>query len=524
MEYLEIIDAQGKRRHVKLERARYLIGREASCDICLPHPNVSRRHAQLQRNDQGGWLLQDLNSLNHIYYSDDPVQQVVLEPGKQVRISEYRLLLHETSAQQDQAVSPPPDDSAPSWPGLEPGWLEQLQMFQRALLRLEEPKAVLEHLAEQFLRIARPQTVAVGLNTPEGYTWQIIHGAEQNGFRESLKLALTRTDSTDSDIQSWVDGCDKEQTPNPVSPYCILFPMKGRSGIIGHVYVHRPKLLPMPPALQRYLSLYANYAGLLWENLQVIALRTAQKRMEAELHQARQIQIELFPPTFEVDPRLSAFAVNLPSVHVSGDYYDLVRTGPDTIAFVIADAMGHGMPAALMMASVRATLRMGLTLGLPWDDLFRGVDNIIAQARVASFVTGLVGQIDLGERELQLVIAGHHPPSILCGGKTMSVPKECQTRPWGLDFESTWQVGRIALGDNDWSVLCYTDGVIDAVIRPQSTFGARRVETYHQQNHQLAAEDLCEGLLSVVAQSQQAVSLADDQTVLVLRSALDVST
>jgi sigma-B regulation protein RsbU (phosphoserine phosphatase) len=274
----------------------------------------------------------------------------------------------------------------------------------------------------------------------------------------------------------------------------------------------------MPASLQRYLSLYANYAGLLYENLQVIVLRSRQKEMEAELHQARQIQIELFPSTFEVDPRLSVFAVNLPSVHVSGDYYDLVRTGPDTIAFVIADAMGHGMPAALMMASVRATLRMGLTLGLPWPDLFRGVDNIIAQARVTSFVTGLVGQVDLAERELQLVIAGHHPPSILVDGEPADVPEECQTRPWGIDFDSEWQVGRIPLGTNDWSILCYTDGIIDTMIRPQQAFGARRVSAFHLEHYLESAEDLSQGLLSAVASASQSISLADDQTVLVLRS------
>jgi sigma-B regulation protein RsbU (phosphoserine phosphatase) len=294
--------------------------------------------------------------------------------------------------------------------------------------------------------------------------------------------------------------------------------MKGRSGIIGHVYVHRPRVLPMPPSLQRYLSLYANYAGILWENLQIITLRSAQKALEAELHQARQIQIELFPPTFDVDPRLTICGVNLPSVHVSGDYYDVVRTGPDTVAFVIADAMGHGMPAALMMASVRATLRMGLTLGLPWVDLFRGVDNIIAQARVTSFVTGLVGQVDLAERELQLVIAGHHPPSILLGGEPAEVPEDCRTRPWGLNFDSDWQVGRVPLGEGDWSVLCYTDGVIDAVIRQQQTFGAKRVAAYHREKYRQEAEDLSEGLLNAVAAAQQSRSLADDQTVLVLCS------
>ena len=57
---------------------------------------------------------------------------------------------------------------------------------------------------------------------------------------------------------------------------------------------------------------------------------TLVREMEQELNQARQIQIDLFPPTFEVDERVDVFAVNLPSAHVSGDYYDLIRTGPDT--------------------------------------------------------------------------------------------------------------------------------------------------------------------------------------------------
>src|SRR5437764_1930654 len=117
MEYLEILDGQGRKKNYKLDRARYLIGREASCDICLPHPNVSRRHAQLQRNDQGHWLLQDLNSLNHVYFNEAAVQQITLEPNKHVRISEYRLTLHQTPATAaEPSTTPPPDDSAPSWP------------------------------------------------------------------------------------------------------------------------------------------------------------------------------------------------------------------------------------------------------------------------------------------------------------------------------------------------------------------------------------------------------------------------
>src|SRR5947209_20234808 len=111
--------------------------------------------------------------------------------------------------------------------------------------------------------------------------------------------------------------------------------------------VSRPNVAAVPKPIQRYLSLLATYSGLEWENLQLGRLRQSQLEIEKELQHARQIQIDLFPSTFEVDPRLDAYAVNLPSAQVRGDYDDLIRVGPQTVAFVIADARGHGMPAAL---------------------------------------------------------------------------------------------------------------------------------------------------------------------------------
>lgn len=322
-------------------------------------------------------------------------------------------------------------------------------------------------------------------------------------------------------MQTWAGRSREGDTPGPVPALCLLFPMKGRSGIIGHVYVNAPRFSPLPPEVQRYLGLLVTHAGLVWDNLQLAELRSAQRQFEQELRQARQIQIGLFPPTFEVDPRLNAFAVNLPSVRVSGDYYDLVKTGPNTVAFVIADAMGHGMPAAILMAAVRAGLRMGLSLGQPWGRLFKGLDEIITQARADSFVTGVVGQIDLDRRELQIVSAGHPPPSILVGDRPVALPPECQTRPWGLDFDSPWKVGKLALGAGEWSILCYTDGVTDGGARAEDSLNAQRAAAYHRGHCHQSAEDLCQGIVGEAAEAHAATgSLADDQTVLVLRSAL----
>jgi serine phosphatase RsbU (regulator of sigma subunit) len=522
MEYLEITDTQGRRRRVELKRNRLLVGREPTCDIYLPHPNVSRRHAQIQRSPQGAWILQDLNSLNKIFVDDRPVQQIVLENGKEVRIAEYRLMLLEASTIIEPGKAGAANDEP--WTNLGPGWLEQLYAFQRELLRYEAPRQVLEKLAHEFSRIAQPQAVAVGTTPAAGvrerYHWEVIIGPDGEPSDPFLDEASARARAEDSEVQCWTRQLPTDgDTPGPVPPLCLLFPMKGRSGIIGHVYVCRPRLAPLPPEVQRYLSLLVTHAGLVWDNLQLAELRGAQRQYENELRQARQIQTGLFPPTFDLDPRLNAFAVNLPSVRVSGDYYDVVKTGPHTVAFVIADAMGHGMPAAILMAGVRAGLRMGLSLDEPWARVFKGLDDIIMQARPEQvFVTGIVGRIDLARRELEIVSAGHQPPSILVDGRPVSLPPECLTRPWGLDFDAPWEVGKVALGDGEWSILCYTDGVTEGG-RDGDALDARRAAAYHREHAHLSAEDLCQGIVGEAAARSATGSLADDQTVLVLRSA-----
>src|SRR5580704_15767791 len=128
MDYLDVVDGTGRHRRVELDRPRLLIGREPSCDICLPHPGVSRRHAQLQANEQGRWLLQDLNSRNHVYVDHKPIQQVVLDANKPFRIAEYTLSLEQAATVSEvEQAAPSETPEAPS--GLpDPSWLEHLQV------------------------------------------------------------------------------------------------------------------------------------------------------------------------------------------------------------------------------------------------------------------------------------------------------------------------------------------------------------------------------------------------------------
>ena len=100
----------------------------------------------------------------------------------------------------------------------------------------------------------------------------------------------------------------------------------------------------------------------------------------------------------------------------------------------------------------------------------------------------------------------------------MTLAESCQTRPWGLDFECPWQAAQVELGSNDWSILCFTDGITEAVTKDGNAFGYEHVVGYHRKSHALCAEDMCQGLISEVAAQQGTGALNDDQTALVLRS------
>src|SRR5262249_51251159 len=155
-------------------------------------------------------------------------------------------------------------------------WLEQLQVFQRSLLRLEEPRAVLEQLAAEFGRIVQPQLTAVGLAAKEQYRWGGMLRETQALPPALAAQGARRMGAEDSDVQPWNLPGANGDTPG-VPPLCLLFPIKGRTAVLGHVLVQRPRFCPLPSAMQRYLTLLTTYAGLVWDNFQLAALRLAQK-------------------------------------------------------------------------------------------------------------------------------------------------------------------------------------------------------------------------------------------------------
>lgn len=263
-------------------------------------------------------------------------------------------------------------------------------------------------------------------------------------------------------------------------------------------------------------ALLVRDAALLWENLE---LQEREKEFEEELRQARAIQVDLFPNRYDLDERVEIAAENIPCKWVSGDYYDFQKLHAGRLTFTIADVRGHGLSAALLMASVQSVFRTGVRFGWPLEEIDRAI-NQMAMANTASdvFVTGLLGVCDLDASELSLISAGHRWPSLMLGEEQAALDESQHRFAWGMVDERSGPFVRFHLPEGDWSFVAYTDGLENPTHSPERGFPLDTIPQLQRDLSQRIASELCETIIKAVfAFADKASVLADDITLLVLR-------
>src|SRR4030095_6089640 len=133
------------------------------------------------------------------------------------------------------------------------------------------------------------------------------------------------------------------------------------------------------------------------------------KRLEGQLEVARQVQLELLPAK---DPQLEGYDISayiFPTEEVSGDYYDWVKIFDDQIGITVADAVGKGMPAALLMSFLRASLRAGVQIGYAPHIALAKVSNLLWDSvEEHQYITAIYGLLDSTNRTFVFSNAGHN--------------------------------------------------------------------------------------------------------------------
>jgi phosphoserine phosphatase RsbU/P len=189
--------------------------------------------------------------------------------------------------------------------------------------------------------------------------------------------------------------------------------------------------------------------------------RALRLRLEAELRQAAEIQAGLLPEQAPDVPGYDIVAYCRPANAVGGDFYDWQMQPDGALTFTLGDVMGKGMPAALLMTTVRAALRP-IALDHTPADCIRAVQRALAADldRSQSFVTLFHAQVSPVTGDIVYVDAGHGLAAVTRAGGGHEI-LDIRSLPLGLADPHDTTEGRTRIDPGD-TLLVFSDGLLDA--------------------------------------------------------------
>ena len=242
------------------------------------------------------------------------------------------------------------------------------------------------------------------------------------------------------------------------------------------------------------------------------------ERKRYELKMAHDIQQSFLPDAIPDLPGFELAAQNIPAKEVGGDFYDFIPISEGKIGLTIADVSGKGVPAALFMALSRTIVRAKATRSSGVREVIRDANSLItADAKSGMFVTLFYAVLDLSERTLTYVSAGHNPPVIFKAKTRTLMRLDAKGIALGAIADIELEERKIILDGGD-TVVFYTDGVTEAMNKSMEQFVEERLITTIKVNHELSANDMIEKIKGEVLAFCGDEPQFDDITLMALKA------
>src|SRR5882672_9965140 len=297
----------------------------------------------------------------------------------------------------------------------------------------------------------------------------------------------------------------------------MVAPIISNSEVIGVFDLESDELNAYTKGDLEVLGLLASQVAIIIEKVELHEQLIEKQRLETQLEVARQVQLELLPAR---DPQLEGFdisAYNFPTEEVSGDYYDWVRIYDDQIGVVIADVSGKGVPAALLMAFLRASLRAATHIGYAPHISMSKVNYLLWESIERNqFVTAFYGILDVTNRTLAYANAGHNPPLLLAAdGSARFI--ERGSVPLGMFRDTRYHEYYLTTAPGELLVL-YTDGATEAQNPQGEEFGRERLAAAVKANSKLGARELIAAVHKEMIDWTDGRGATDDVTFFVIKA------
>lgn len=324
------------------------------------------------------------------------------------------------------------------------------------------------------------------------------------------------------DRRSWLTRLDEAETAHLRELKTqLLLPLSRRDELLGFLSLG-PKASEAPYAKADLdlLQSVAAQTSLAIENSRLtaaIAAQTAEREVLAkELAIARDVQQRLFPQVLPTIPGVEYCGVCRPAREIGGDYYDFLELPGYVFGIAIGDVAGKGVPAALLMAGLQATLRGQTASGIYHiGDLITNMNQAVyATSPPNRYATFFYGHYQPEVRRLSYVNAGHNPPILLRGLEVSRL--ETGGPPVGLLAHCEYQSAHVDLQQGDLLIF-YTDGISEAMNLAEEEWGEDRLIEVSRQFSTASPPLLLDKIFEAADRFAASAPQHDDMTLIVLR-------
>jgi phosphoserine phosphatase RsbU/P len=307
----------------------------------------------------------------------------------------------------------------------------------------------------------------------------------------------------------------------------LLLPLSTRDKLLGFISLG-PKRSDEPYSGTdvRLLKSVAAQTGLALENarlMSAIADEVAQReRLNREVEIAREVQERLFPQTLPPISGVDYAGACRPALGVGGDYYDFLALPGGQLGIAIGDVSGKGIAAALMMASLQASLR-GEATRAPENlaALMANVNRLVYEASSSNrYATFFYGQYNPEARLLTYVNAGHNPPMLFHGnnGNWQISRLETGGTVVGLLESFPYEQGSLRIEPGD-VFIAFTDGISESMNSADEEWGEKALIETVEACAGLTPSETITRIIQAADKFVAGAKQHDDMTLVVLRAA-----
>lgn len=229
--------------------------------------------------------------------------------------------------------------------------------------------------------------------------------------------------------------------------------------LIGDIDEEEQRISPAVKHLN-FIQTLTNLIVVAMENQRLARQQLLQERAKRELELAAEMQSMLIPRDLPRTPRIEAAGWYQPHSEVGGDYYDLITLNEDELVVCMADVSGKGIAAALLMSNFQANLRASIRHATDLTGLLHDLNGKVhASAHGERFITLFVGHINLRERWIRYVNAGHNAPLLQADG-AINALHDGSIALGMLPTLPFLRIGETTLPPSS-ILLCFTDGLVE---------------------------------------------------------------